>query len=105
MPTMNYFFCGLHFYVFVLTLLITLSAWQQRLRWIGLGITLLALSIAVAPLINPGPIAPLQLPFKVAILIGSLLITALTKRSDTRYIGLLLVVASGGAVAAHLISF
>jgi len=29
----------------------------------------------------------------------------LTKRSDTRYIGLLLVVASGGAVAAHLISF
>lgn len=105
MPAMNYLFCGLHFYVFVLAMLITLSAWRQRLRWIGLGITLLALSIAVGPLVNPGWFAPLQFPFKTAILAGAMLITVLTRRTDTRYIGLLLVVAAGGAVGAHLISF
>ena len=105
MPTMNLLFWGLHVYVFVLTLLITLSAWQQPWRWVGLAITVLALIIAVGPLVNPGPIAPLQFPLKVAIFIGAVLITLFAKRTDTRYIGLLLIVAAGGAAAAHLITF
>lgn len=105
MSAMNFFFCGLQFYVFVLTVLITLSAWQQRLRWIGLGITFIALFLVLGLLTNPGWLAALQFPLKAVILAGAILITALARRSDTRYIGLLLIVAAGGALAAHLISF
>lgn len=105
MPVMNYLFCGLHAYVFVLALLITFSAWQSRLRWVGLVISALSFLFAVTPLFNPVWVATLQLPGKVAILVGALLITLLTKRTDTRYIGFLLIVAAGGAVFAQFIAF
>lgn len=105
MPVMNYLFCGLHIYVLVLALLITLSAWRSRLRWIGLAISILALLFAATPLFNPVWLTALQLPGKLAILAGSILITVLTKRSDTRYIGFLLMVAAGGAVFAQMIAF
>jgi len=104
-PVMNYLFCGLHAYVFVLALLITFSAWQSRLRWVGLAISALALLFAITPLFNPVWLTALQLPGKLAILAGSILITVLTRRSDTRYIGFLLVVAAGGAVFAQMIAF
>lgn len=104
MPVMNLLFCGLHVYVFVLALLITLSAWGSRLRWVGLAISALAFLFAMTPLFNPVWLTALQLPGKVAILAGSVLITGLTKCSDTRYIGFLLVVAAGGAVFAQLIT-
>lgn len=105
MPVMNYLFCGLHVYVFVLALLITLSAWGSRLRWVGFTITALSFLFAITPLVNPVWLTALQLPGKVAILAGSILITLLTKRTDTRYIGFLLVVAAGGAVVAQMITF
>lgn len=105
MPVMNYLFCGLHLYVFVLAVLITLSAWGSWLRWAGLLISGLSLLFTITPFFNPAWIAALQLPGKVAILAGALLITGLTKRSDTRYIGLLLIVAAGGAVFAQLMTF
>ncbi len=105
MPVMNYLFCGLHVYVFVLAFLVTLSAWGSRLRWIGVFISALSLLFALTPFFNPRWLTSVQLPGKAAILAGSILITGLTKRSDTRYIGFILVVAAGGAVAAQLISF
>ncbi|MFQ5594572.1 MAG: hypothetical protein ACE5HA_10525, partial [Anaerolineae bacterium] len=101
----NYLFCGLHVYVFVLALLITFSAWRSRLRWVGLTISALAFLFAITPLFNPVWLTALQLPGKLAILAGAILITVLTKRSDTRYIGFLLVVAAGGAVFAQMITF
>ncbi len=105
MPVMNFLFCGLHVYVFVLALLITFSAWGSWLRWVGLTISALSLLFAITPLVNPIWLTALQLPGKVTILVGSILITVLTKRSDTRYIGFLLVVAAGGAVFAQMIAF
>ncbi|MFQ5856821.1 MAG: hypothetical protein ACE5LU_14505 [Anaerolineae bacterium] len=105
MPVMNYLFCGLHLYVFVLAILITFSAWGSRLRWVGLAVSALALLFAITPLFNPGWLAAIQLPGKLAILVGSALVTVLTERSDTRYIGLLLVLAAGGAVAAQVVTF
>lgn len=102
---MNLLFCGLHVYVFVLALLITFSTWRSRLRWVGLAISALALLFAITPLVNPIWLTNLQLPGKAAILAGSILITTLAKRSDTRYIGLLLIVAAGGAVFAQVITF
>jgi hypothetical protein len=104
-PVINYLFCGLHVYVFVLALLITFSAWRSRLRWVGLAISALALLFAITPLFNPVWLTALQLPGKLTILAGSILITVLTRRSDTRYIGFLLVVAAGGAVFAQMIAF
>ncbi len=105
MAIMNWLFCGLHIYVFVLALLITLSAWGSRLRWIGLAITLMAFPFTLTPFFNPIWIADLQLPGKVIILIGALVITFLTKRSDTRHIGVLRVVAAGGTVLAQMLTF
>ena len=105
MPVMNYLFCGLHIYVFVLALLITFSAWRSRLRWVGLAISALSFLFAITPLFNPAWLTALQLPGKLAILTGAILITVLTRRSDTRYIGFLLVVAAGGAVFAQMITF
>lgn len=105
MPVMNLLFCGLHLYVFVLAVLITLSAWRSRLRWVGLVVSALSLLFATTPFFNPAWLTTVQLPGKVAILVGSILITALTKRSDTRYIGFLLIVAAGGAVFAQIVTF
>lgn len=105
MPVMNVIFCGLHVYIFVLAFLITLSAWHSRLRWLGLIVSTLSLLFAIAPVFNPTWLTVVQLPGKVAILVGSMLITVFTKRSDTRYIGLLLIVAAGGAVFAQAITF
>jgi hypothetical protein len=102
---MNFLFCGLHVYVFVLALLITFSAWGSRLRWVGLVISALSLLFATTPLFNAVWLSTLQLPGKVAILVGAILITLFTKRSDTRYIGFLLMVAAGGAVFAQMITF
>jgi len=104
-PVMNYLFCGLHIYVFMLAMLITFSAWRSRLRWVGLAISALAFLFAITPLFNPVWLTALQLPGKLAILAGAILITVLTRRSDTRYIGFLLVVAAGGAVFAQMIAF
>ena len=104
MAAMNFFFCGMHVYVFVLAALITLSTWGSWLRWLGLVTSLLALLIALAPVFNPIWLVQLQLPAKVAILIGALAMTILTKKNDTRYIGFLLMVAAGGAVFAQLVT-
>lgn len=105
MPVMNYLFCGLHVYIFMLAILITLSAWRTRLRWVGLGVSALALLFAITPVFNPVWLTSLQLPGKAAILVGSIFITALAKRSDTRYIGFILVIAAGGATIAQFITF
>jgi hypothetical protein len=105
MPVMNVLFCGLHLYVFVLALLITLSTWGSRLRWLGVLITALALLFALQPVFSPGWLTPVQLPGKFAIAAGALAMTILARRTDTRYIGVLLTVAAGGAAAAHLVAF
>lgn len=105
MPIMNYLFCGLHLYVFMLAVLVTLSAWRSRLRWLGVAVSAVSLLFAVTPWFNPSWLTAVQLPGKAAIFVGSVLITVLAERSDTRYIGLILVVAAGGAVAAQLITF
>lgn len=104
MPIMNLLFCGLHVYVLVLAILVTLSAWKSWLRWVGLGISALALLFASTPLFNPGWLTALQLPGKAAILAGAFVITIFAKRSDTRYIGLFLIIAAGGATAAQFIA-
>jgi hypothetical protein len=105
MPVMNVLFCGLHVYVFVLALLLTLSTWGSWLRWVGVAMTALALLFALQPVFSPAWLTALQLPGKAAITAGALIVTALARRSDTRYIGILLVVAAGGAAAAHMVSF
>lgn len=105
MPVMNVLFCGLHVYVFVLALLITLSAWGSRLRWLGVAITALALLFALQPIFSPAWLAAVQLPGKAAIVAGALAMIVMARRTDTRYIGVLLAVAAGGAAAAHLVAF
>gem|GEM_PF-5297061 len=90
----NWFFSLFHLNVLILAVLVSLSAPERPLKWIGWAISLLTLLVVLGPFWPPPGGSDTLLLIKVGMLIGSLLMLV-SRRSDTRLIALLLVALAG----------